>query len=104
MVAVVAGSGLSFEARGEHELKGVPELWRLYRASALRLQHRGSNARAKGGRERRTGKRSVSAIALKKIASVRLPERRLRGALTRPPSVPLPSIALRLQRTDDRLP
>jgi class 3 adenylate cyclase len=28
---LVAGSGLSFEDAGEHELKGVPERWRLYR-------------------------------------------------------------------------
>ncbi|HEV8683082.1 MAG TPA: adenylate/guanylate cyclase domain-containing protein, partial [Actinomycetota bacterium] len=28
---LVAGSGLTFEERGEHELKGVPERWRLYR-------------------------------------------------------------------------
>jgi class 3 adenylate cyclase len=27
---LVAGSGLSFEPRGEHELKGVPGSWRLY--------------------------------------------------------------------------
>jgi class 3 adenylate cyclase len=27
---LVAGSGLTFEAAGEHELKGVPDLWRLY--------------------------------------------------------------------------
>jgi len=27
---LVAGSGLVFEDRGEHELKGVPETWRLY--------------------------------------------------------------------------
>ncbi len=27
---LVAGSGLSFEDRGEHELKGVPGAWRLY--------------------------------------------------------------------------
>ncbi len=27
---LVAGSGLVFEDRGEHELKGVPEKWRLY--------------------------------------------------------------------------
>jgi class 3 adenylate cyclase len=31
---LVAGSGLSFEDRGEHALKGVPERWRLYRAGA----------------------------------------------------------------------
>jgi class 3 adenylate cyclase len=29
---LVAGSGLVFEDRGEHELKGVPGTWRLYRA------------------------------------------------------------------------
>ena len=29
---LVAGSGLSFEERGEYELKGVPDRWRLYRA------------------------------------------------------------------------
>jgi class 3 adenylate cyclase len=28
---LVAGSGLSFEDRGEHELRGVPDRWRLYR-------------------------------------------------------------------------
>lgn len=27
---LVAGSGIEFESRGEHELKGVPERWRLY--------------------------------------------------------------------------
>ena len=27
---LVAGSGFSFTDRGEHELKGVPDLWRLY--------------------------------------------------------------------------
>jgi class 3 adenylate cyclase len=27
---LVAGSGLVFEDRGEHELKGVPDVWRLY--------------------------------------------------------------------------
>jgi len=30
---LVAGSGFSFEDRGEHELKGIPDRWRLYRAS-----------------------------------------------------------------------
>jgi class 3 adenylate cyclase len=28
---LVAGSGLTFEESGEHELKGVPDRWRLYR-------------------------------------------------------------------------
>ena len=28
---LVAGSGLAFEDAGDHELKGVPDRWRLYR-------------------------------------------------------------------------
>jgi class 3 adenylate cyclase len=28
---LVAGSGLTFEDAGEHELKGVPDRWRLFR-------------------------------------------------------------------------
>ncbi|MFL5750342.1 MAG: adenylate/guanylate cyclase domain-containing protein, partial [Chloroflexota bacterium] len=28
---LVAGSGLQFEDRGEHELKGVPDRWRLFK-------------------------------------------------------------------------
>jgi class 3 adenylate cyclase len=28
---LVAGSGLRFESAGEHELRGVPDHWRLYR-------------------------------------------------------------------------
>ena len=31
---LVAGSGLAFEDAGEHELKGVPNRWRLYRVPA----------------------------------------------------------------------
>lgn len=30
---LVAGSGLSFEDAGEHQLKGVPDRWRLYRVT-----------------------------------------------------------------------
>jgi class 3 adenylate cyclase/pimeloyl-ACP methyl ester carboxylesterase len=30
---LVAGSGFAFEDRGEHELKGVPDHWRLYRVA-----------------------------------------------------------------------
>jgi hypothetical protein len=30
---VVAGSGLAFDDRGEHQLKGVPGTWRLYAVS-----------------------------------------------------------------------
>ena len=29
---LVAGSGLAFDDVGEHELKGIPGSWRLYRA------------------------------------------------------------------------
>jgi class 3 adenylate cyclase len=32
---LVAGSGISFEERGEHELKGVPEKWRIYAVSGV---------------------------------------------------------------------
>jgi class 3 adenylate cyclase len=31
---LVAGSGLVFEDAGEHELKGVPDRWHLYRVVA----------------------------------------------------------------------
>ena len=31
---LVAGSGLEFTDRGEHELKGVPDSWRLFAAAA----------------------------------------------------------------------
>ena len=31
---LVAGSGLTFEEAGEHELKGVPDRWRLYRVTS----------------------------------------------------------------------
>lgn len=31
---LVAGSGLQFEDRGGHELKGVPGSWRLYSVAA----------------------------------------------------------------------
>jgi class 3 adenylate cyclase len=31
---LVAGSGIEFEDRGEHELKGVPGTWRLYTVAA----------------------------------------------------------------------
>ncbi len=31
---LTAGSGLAFEDRGEHELKGVPDRWHLYRVAA----------------------------------------------------------------------
>jgi len=32
---LTAGSGIAFEDAGEHELKGVPDRWHLYRVSAL---------------------------------------------------------------------
>jgi class 3 adenylate cyclase len=31
---LVAGSGLAFEDRGGHELKGLPGTWQLYSATA----------------------------------------------------------------------
>ncbi len=31
---LVAGSGLRFEDRGLHELKGVPDMWRIFAAAA----------------------------------------------------------------------
>jgi class 3 adenylate cyclase/pimeloyl-ACP methyl ester carboxylesterase len=34
---LVAGSGFSFTDRGEHELKGVPDRWRLYLAEPARV-------------------------------------------------------------------
>jgi len=33
VVDLVAGSGLGFEDRGTHSLKGVPEEWQLYAVS-----------------------------------------------------------------------
>jgi class 3 adenylate cyclase len=32
---LVAGSGVEFEDRGEHELKGIPGVWRLYAVAAV---------------------------------------------------------------------
>jgi class 3 adenylate cyclase len=32
VVDLVAGSGITFDDRGEHELKGVPGSWRLFSA------------------------------------------------------------------------
>ena len=37
---LVAGSGFSFTDRGEHELKGVPDRWRLYAAEPTRVDQR----------------------------------------------------------------
>ncbi len=31
---LLAGSGIGFEPRGEHELKGIPDMWRLFAATA----------------------------------------------------------------------
>lgn len=31
---LVAGSGFSFEPTAEHDLKGVPDRWRLYQATS----------------------------------------------------------------------
>ncbi|HEX2172508.1 MAG TPA: hypothetical protein VHL09_08685, partial [Dehalococcoidia bacterium] len=32
---LLAGSPISFEDRGEHQLKGVPGTWRLFAATAI---------------------------------------------------------------------
>jgi class 3 adenylate cyclase len=32
---LVAGSGIEFEDRGEHPLKGVPGAWRIFLAAAV---------------------------------------------------------------------
>ena len=32
---LTAGSGLVFDDAGDHELKGVPDRWRLYRVAAV---------------------------------------------------------------------
>ena len=34
VVALVAGSGIDFEDRGEHQLKGVPQSWRVFAVTA----------------------------------------------------------------------
>jgi class 3 adenylate cyclase len=31
---LTAGSGIAFDDAGDHELKGVPDRWRLYRVTA----------------------------------------------------------------------
>jgi class 3 adenylate cyclase len=33
---LVAGSGLVFEDAGEHDLKGIPDRWHLYRVAGTR--------------------------------------------------------------------
>ena len=32
---LVAGSGIEFEDRGEHTLKGVPGMWRIFLAASV---------------------------------------------------------------------
>jgi class 3 adenylate cyclase len=32
---LTAGSGLGFEDAGDHELKGIPDRWRLYRVAEI---------------------------------------------------------------------
>jgi len=32
---LVAGSGIAFEDRGEHSLKGIPGTWRIYLAASV---------------------------------------------------------------------
>jgi class 3 adenylate cyclase len=40
---VLAGSGLSFSSRGDHQLKGVPGTWHLY---AVEMSHTEKDAAA----------------------------------------------------------
>ena len=35
----MAGSGFTFEAAGEHELKGIPDSWRLYTSELIEPLH-----------------------------------------------------------------
>jgi class 3 adenylate cyclase len=34
---LVSGSGIGFEDRGDHELKGVPDRWRLFAVTGPRI-------------------------------------------------------------------
>ena len=38
---LVIGSGLEFDDRGAHTLKGVPGEWRLFAVASVRLERRG---------------------------------------------------------------
>ena len=40
MKDLVSGSGFTFEDAGEHELKGVPDRWHLYRVTEARSPSR----------------------------------------------------------------
>jgi class 3 adenylate cyclase len=42
---LVVGSGIEFEDRGEHTLKGVPDVWRLWAADATGPRVAGAGAR-----------------------------------------------------------
>ena len=35
---LVAGSGIAFEDAGQHELKGIPDRWHLYRVVSLSVE------------------------------------------------------------------
>ncbi len=48
---LVAGSGISFEDRGTHELKGVPGEWRLCAVSSAVPAGQASEVREQGGRQ-----------------------------------------------------
>jgi class 3 adenylate cyclase len=45
---LATGSGIEFQARGEHDLRGVPETWRLYAVASWRI---GETARYEGFNE-----------------------------------------------------
>ena len=43
---LMAGSGIGFSDRGMHDLKGVPDAWRLFAVEGTRSEARGENAPA----------------------------------------------------------
>ncbi|HET7475700.1 MAG TPA: hypothetical protein VFJ97_06700, partial [Dermatophilaceae bacterium] len=58
---LVAGSGISFLNRGDHELKGVPDEWRLYQVTAVSAPP--SNQVVDDVRERRATDRVLTTAA-----------------------------------------
>jgi class 3 adenylate cyclase len=58
---LVAGSGIRFIDRGDHELKGVPDAWRLYEVVAVEAPL--SNQLVEDMREKRVSDRVVGAAA-----------------------------------------
>src|SRR5262249_47919640 len=55
---LTAGSGFTFEDAGEHELKGIPDRWRLYRV----VGWWGRTSRTRGTDPSRSGTRSWATV------------------------------------------